>query len=100
MKSTIIILRNNSLALTRLGLIALLPLFLIFPEATSGQGVEERVVECMCKQREGNQNGRLVGLCTGHYMGYQEECGNDKSCLANKMNNGLERNRVNASLCK
>jgi hypothetical protein len=92
--------RNALHAVTGLSLIGFMASSLVFPEASFSQGVGERVVECMCKQRQGHQGERAVGMCTGHYMGYQEECGSSKSCLANRMNNGLGTKRVDASLCK
>ena len=102
MKSPLPFLGHIAPFLTRLGLLLFLTSSLVFPEASFSQGVGERDVECMCKQRQGHQGERAVGMCTGHYMGepYQEKCGTSKSCLAKQMNNGLGQKMVNASLCK
>ena len=95
-------LRNALHAVTGLSLIGFMASSLVFPEASFSQGVVERVVECMCRQREAKRDERLVGMCTGHYMGeyYQEKCVTSKSCLAKLMNNGTGQKMVNALLCK
>lgn len=89
-------------AITGLSLIGFTTSSLVLPEASFGKGVDERIVECMCRQREIPNVERGVGMCTGHYMGehYQDKCGTNKSCLAKQMNNGLGQKMVNASLCK